>query len=212
MIDHTGKMSHQDGLCDKESRCKGDTLGKTSGKEDISINNQDNNKNKNVEKNNDSVKECWYFRKGCKNGNRCRYIHREVCKQWKENGCCYNNRCKYEHPVQCKWLLQGECRQNNCWYLHPTRIQQNLRKNNGGPRQSHNYNQYQRTNQTQERSHWGQNQDQNFGHRQNRRGWTPPPVAQMGVTHPMGMPAEIMTRVMQMGWQSLMNQGNGMWE
>ena len=46
----------------------------------------------------------------------------------------------------------------------------------------------------------------------NRRGWTPPLVAQMGVTHPMGMPAEIMMRVMQMGWQSLMNQGNGMWE
>ena len=103
-INHNGKMSHQDSLHDKESRCNNDTLGsiKIRGKEDISKNNQDNNKNKNIEKNNDNIKECWYFRKGCKNGNRCRYIHREVCKPWKENGCCYDNRCKYEHPVQCK--------------------------------------------------------------------------------------------------------------
>ncbi|MCP4254983.1 MAG: hypothetical protein GY775_16575, partial [Candidatus Scalindua sp.] len=165
--DTNSKMSHHDNLHNKESRCKDNTLGKTSDREDTSKNNQNNNKNKNDEKNNDNIKECWYFRKGCRNGDSCRYIHREVCKQWKENGCCYDNRCKYEHPVKCKWFLQGESRKNNCWYLHPNRIQQKLRKNNGGPRQNHNYNQYQRTNQAQERSYWGQNQDQNFGHRQN---------------------------------------------
>ena len=38
------------------------------------------------------------------------------------------------------------------------------------------------------------------------------PHRQMGIPQPMSTPIEIMTRVMQMGWQSLMNQGNGMWE
>ncbi|MCP4237218.1 MAG: hypothetical protein GY770_27145, partial [Aestuariibacter sp.] len=61
-INHNSKMSHHDNLHDKESRCKDDTLGKTSDREDTSKNNQNNNKNKNDEKNNDNIKECWYFR------------------------------------------------------------------------------------------------------------------------------------------------------
>ena len=205
----------------------------------------DNNKQVGNNNNNEGkeTKECWNFNAGtCTYGNKCIYIHKEICRAWKKYGDCKSSKCQFNHPKLCFTFFEGSCNRTNCSYLHktetsnmkgknqqrfrnaainhehgnnfghPTRIQQNIRKNNGGLGQSRNYNHYQRKNQAHERPYWGQDQDQNFGHRQNRRGWSPPMVAEMGGTQPMGMPMEIMTKVMQMGWQSLMNQGNGMWE
>ena len=56
VIVHTGRMSCQGDLWVKESRCKGDRIGKVRGKESSSENNQDNNTNQKGENNNDRTK------------------------------------------------------------------------------------------------------------------------------------------------------------
>ena len=76
---------------------------------------------------NSRVEECRYFKNDeCRFGKRCRYTHKEICRNWKTNGKCGNKSCKLDHPEPCKLFLKGLCQRKGCWYLHT--IERNISK------------------------------------------------------------------------------------
>ena len=88
------------------------TMNRNNNKD--SIERQDRNF---ISKNRD--RDCRYHMNDlCRYGRQCRYIHREVCRDWKINGQCGKGKCTFDHPEPCMNHLKGICQRRSCWYLH----------------------------------------------------------------------------------------------
>ena len=188
--------------------------------------------------------ECRFYLKGdCWRGEHCRFEHKDLCEGWTVNGECGNDRCKYAHKEKCKQFYKGECQRINCRYLHPTGIVVvNIQQGNQIGTLDHKQQNWQNPGRTQERN-WMQKQNRNFlgnqsvpyqnqqmrqnpgmvqerqwNQNQNQNSWRREQMA--GNLNPWGectgiqnanygypVPTEILIRA---GWERLMNQG-GMW-
>ena len=99
------------------------------------------NKNEKVlndNKKNERKMECWYYtNKTCKFGNRCRYEHKQKCKEMVDNGYCYEQNCRLGHPRICRDIFEtGRCKRVVCRHFHPI----NLRNKNINDKSSRTYN------------------------------------------------------------------------
>ncbi|MCP4395357.1 MAG: hypothetical protein GY804_13985, partial [Alphaproteobacteria bacterium] len=79
----------------------------------------DNNKQVGNNNNNEGkeTKECWNFNAGtCTYGDKCIYIHKEICRAWKKYEDCKRSRCQFNHPKLCFTFFEGSCNRTNCTY------------------------------------------------------------------------------------------------
>ena len=83
------------------------------------------------------TRNCRFYMRGhCLHGDKCTYIHPDVCKTYKSKGICKDKKCKMHHPQPCvnSWRNRV-CRKPGCndYHLNGTN-----EKNSGGPKGGNN--------------------------------------------------------------------------